>query len=61
MSGLKAAEERVGEFEDNQQKSNLKDRENNCKKGNRIPVTCGKIQKTIIYIMYVPEEEETKN
>lgn len=26
-SGLKAAEERVGELEDNQQKSNLKDRE----------------------------------
>lgn len=29
MSGLKAAEERVGELEDNQQKSNLKDREKN--------------------------------
>lgn len=26
-SGLKAAEERVGELEDSQQKSNLKDRE----------------------------------
>lgn len=29
MSGLEAAEERVGELEDNQQKSNLKDREKN--------------------------------